>query len=165
MPASIQLQFVYYDKKSTDPHISHATPKPKGKLAGVIIAEVYSFFELTSVRSRINERHRVDIEQEHLENLQFGYLTGDEGCIKLIEPEYLSVEEIDKKIADRRNGFKNIARLCDEKWSEVQRKCRSEDFRRTPRAITRRQQAEIVRLTTDPDYEDAEWIIEQLGLD
>lgn len=125
MPESLILrkiinQNVYCDERSEERHITGVL-KRKYKLAGNIIKllEVYAFFVITKERTSCNRYTTIEVEQKHWENKVSKYLNEPKSYIDLHKVEALSSDELCKKIRDNMNQFLIVARLCDDKYSEL----------------------------------------------
>jgi hypothetical protein len=77
MPQSIIQQNIYCDRILKYDDNGGVYRKKKSKLAGHIVADVYSFFELTK-KPYVNEKFRLEIKtSDHLENLVPNHLVLD----------------------------------------------------------------------------------------
>jgi len=120
MSGLVKPQHVYFDRKSVN---FNGAINEKYKIAGYPtplkgISPSRLFWILTKNKSAYPQRKTVVIEQCHWENKDprsliepFGYLCAD-------FREELSRRNIISKMRDRSNGFREVARLCDDKFEE-----------------------------------------------
>ena len=151
MAGKIKKRHIYWDLKDFSYSI---TPGRKAKVAGRPLTklDIYAFFEVTSGRY-VSEYKRVDIERHHLEKIGHRYLRKPDGCIK-IDPEMLTFKEVLAKQSDPANGFKEIGRLCVEKWEELQKKVQDSRLRTGSRPWDSTKQSLIIQLTQSaPDVD------------
>lgn len=147
MSKKIKKRHIYLDHKDMGIGL-------KAKVAGrpLIKLDIYGFFEVTSGRY-VSDYKRVDIERHHLEKISHRLLRKPDGCVK-IDPEIMTLAEIQAKQDDTSNGFKEIGRLCVEKWEELQQKVQSPRLRSGSRPWDPDKQSLIIELTqTVPDVE------------
>jgi len=116
---TIEPQKVYYDKKSVEQ--STKIIKRKYKMAGNSFASlsIYTFFIITSKQASCSHGTMITVEQHHWENKDPACLNENYSYIDIKKIEQLTGAEICAKKNDSYNGFKFVAKLCDDKYNDL----------------------------------------------
>ena len=109
----------YLDKKSIED--SHLPPKPKYKLVANKIKHlnIYIFFIVTTNKSACKKECTLCAYQQDWENKNKYFLKAKYSYIDVSRPESLDKNEIIKKIRDKDNSFRFVAKLCKEKFEKL----------------------------------------------
>jgi hypothetical protein len=117
---AIKQKHAYYDKKSQHPYIRKII-KPKYKLATLQFYDLgqYLFFVFTSDRTACQFQFLFSVTDADWREKVPGVALPASYCDHT-RHEWLEQSELLFKIRDPRNGFPYVARLSDEKYSELQ---------------------------------------------
>ena len=115
----VKVQYAYCDRKSKE--VTTGIVKTKYKLAGNIIdsLKIYTFFIATKNELACQSRLTIEIQTKHWEELEPGHLSNPIGYIDITKFEPLTEQELLYKMRDKGNGFICVAKLCDNKFSEL----------------------------------------------
>jgi hypothetical protein len=118
--AAIKQKHAYYDKKSKDPFVKDKI-KPKYKLATLQFYDLgqYLFFVFTSDSTACQSLFLFSVTGADWREKAPGVALPASYCDHT-RHEWLEQSELLFKIGDPRNGFSYVARLSDEKYSELQ---------------------------------------------
>jgi len=120
----VQTGNAHYDKRS----IEESTGRigAKYKLAGNIIKllDIYIFFILTKRESACKGRFTLRVYKKNWEKRSPLHLNRKYSYIDLTKNEVLEKDQILSKIKDKKNRFACVAKLCEEKYEELQNICR-----------------------------------------
>lgn len=118
----IEIQKVFFDKNSYEQNTGRV--RNKYKLSGQCLKplDIYTFFCITTNEEACSRHSTIEVEQRHWENKASGFLDRDKSYIDAKKVELLTKSEVVGKIRDVQNGFKCVARLCDEKFNELKEK-------------------------------------------
>ena len=115
----ISQKNLYYDKRSKE--LTTNIVKPKYKLAGNSILDEYFFNILTTTLSACKAEFTLIIEQTDWENKRNGrYLNEPVSYCDLTKYELLNKLTLLKKMKDRHNKFRHVAKLSDAKYEQLQ---------------------------------------------
>lgn len=110
---------LYYDKRSRE--LTTNIVKPKYKLAGNSILDEYFFNILTTTLSACKAEFTLTINQTDWENKRNGrYLNEPVSYCDLTKYELLNKLDLLKKMEDRHNKFRCVAKLADAKYEQLQ---------------------------------------------
>ncbi|HMK76438.1 MAG TPA: hypothetical protein VK568_09710 [Thermodesulfobacteriota bacterium] len=110
---------LYYDKRSRE--LATNVVKPKYKLAGNSILEEYFFNILTTTLMACKTEFTLTIQQTDWEDKRNGrYLNEPVSYCDLTKYELLDKLTLLKKMRDRHNKFRRVAKLADAKYEQLQ---------------------------------------------
>jgi hypothetical protein len=113
----IQTQNAYYDRKSKEKFTNII--KPKYKLAGNILLEIYTFFVLTTEEQACQKFLTLKIMRDDWEDRNPNYLKASCSYLDIKKVEVLNKNEILQKCRDKQNGFPCVAKLCDKQFKQL----------------------------------------------
>jgi hypothetical protein len=124
-PSDVQLlnkiakKNLYFDKRSRE--LTTNIVKPKYKLAGNSILDEYFFNILTTILAACKTEFTLTIKQTDWENKRNGrYLNEPVSYCDLTKCELLDKLTLLKKMKDRHNKFRQVAKLADAKYEQLQ---------------------------------------------
>lgn len=153
----IAPQHAYCDEKSKE--ISTSEIKRKYKLAGNAIDSlgIYTFFILTSKFEACQNFLTICIEEQHWENRDRKYLR-EISYLDIKRVESLDKLELLRKIDDQDNGFKLVAKLCDNKFNELK------DIVNRVQRVSGNISSDTRTLIAQALFEDVNEVLAKLGL-
>ena len=137
----VQTGNAHFDKLSIEE--STGRIRPKYKLAGNKLLNIYIFFILTKRESACKRRFTLRVYKKNWEKRSPLHLKRACSYIDLTKNEVLEKDQILSKIKDKKNRFACVAKLCEEKYKELQNICRK--MKSTP--IISREVEDIIELS------------------